>query len=153
IIKERARSSSRHGDETIERSSTYIDDETVVSEGKHTDPKHRNTRMIQAGVAGATLAGLARARSRSRSKSRRGSRSQSLVKDAATIAAAGIGSAAATGAYEKFRSNQEEKRARSRSRSYSRSRSRSAPPSSRRRDAALVEYGEEPIFTERERAR
>lgn len=108
------------------------------------NPRHRNSKIAQAGLAGAAVAGLVKARSKSRGKSR----SKSRVRTGLPIAAAGLGSAALAGLYEKHQAKKAEKedptpaggRARRRE-SGSRSRSRS------RSDPRLIEYGEEPVYS------
>lgn len=124
----------------------YIEEEQIRTEGKHTDPDHRNRRVAQAGLVGAALAGLAE-RARSRSRGGR-SKSRSRIRQGVPIVAAGLGSAAVAGLYERAQARKEEKRAQSIERS--RSRSRSVPVSGPRRttsDNALVEYGDDPIYS------
>lgn len=98
------------------------------SQSKHRDPEHRNHRIAQAGLAGATAMGIAeKIRSRSRSRKGEKSRSRGRIRTGVPIAAAGLGSAALAGLYERSKAKKEAKedRRRSRSRSYSRSRPRS----------------------------
>ncbi|EAT89617.2 hypothetical protein SNOG_02886 [Parastagonospora nodorum SN15] len=66
------------------------------STSKHMDPKHRNNRVAQVGLASAAVAGLA-ARKRSKSRQREGKRSRSRVREGVPIAAAGVTGAAITG--------------------------------------------------------
>lgn len=148
-------------------------------EGKHLDPGHRKQRIAQAGLATAAAAGLIqRLRSRSRgAKGKERSRSKSRIRAGVPIAAAGLGGAAIAGLWEKKKARQEARqqeqyqrefsRSRSRSRSLTRSpggRSRSRSYSPLRRhasygddhgarrapgDAAMIEYGGDPIPPER----
>lgn len=121
------------------------------------NPSHRNKRVAQATLAGATVAGLVE-RARSRSRSRRGkSRSKSRLRTGVPIAAAGLGSAAIAGLYEKSKAKKAEKedkasagggRARRRdSSSRSRERSRDRDRSRSRGDPRLIEYGDEPVYS------
>lgn len=137
------------------RSRTRRNSTSAVPDGDPRDPKHRNTRMAQAGLAGAAIAGLVE---RARSKSRSGrSRSQSRVRQGIPIAAAGLGSAAIAGLYEKSQANKREKAAREAEEAHmkrrsSRSRSRSAMPYDGPRaasasDPGLIEYGEAPVYS------
>ncbi|KAH3962657.1 hypothetical protein HBH51_172380 [Parastagonospora nodorum] len=124
------------------------------STSKHMDPKHRNNRVAQVGLASAAVAGLA-ARKRSKSRQREGKRSRSRVREGVPIAAAGVTGAAITGLYEKHKAKKE---ARAISRSKSRSRSRSVLDRLRGRNRSrrgstasepvLVEYGGDPIYTD-----
>ncbi|KAF2101913.1 hypothetical protein NA57DRAFT_53857 [Rhizodiscina lignyota] len=160
VEKEPRRSRSRHRRHSVSGASDRSRSASAGSE-KHVDPNHRNRRIAQAGLAGAALAGLAEHRSRSR-----GGRSKSRVRQGVPIVAAGLGSAAVAGLYEKFKGNQERKRSqsrakerghverelsRSRSRSVSRDRSRSrsvgysAPRAGA--EAGLIEYGADPLYT------
>ncbi|KAF2431573.1 hypothetical protein EJ08DRAFT_181043 [Tothia fuscella] len=111
----------------------------------------RNNTTAKAGLAGALAGGLAR-QARSRSRGGRGrSRSESKVRQAAPIIAAGLGSAAVAGLYEKRKAEQEVCRAESIGESRSRSRSRSIPVSGHRGSTsgtALVEYGGEPLYSD-----
>lgn len=143
--KGRSRSRSKHG-----RSR---------SRSKHTDPEHRNRRASQVGLATAAVAGVVSHR-RSKSRKREGKRSPSRVRQGVPIAAAGVAGAAITGMYEKHKAKKEvraasKERSRSRSRSvidrlrgrsHSRSRSTVSEP-------VLVEYGGDPIYTDRARSR
>jgi len=131
------RSRSRHR----RHSSTHVD-EIESTDTRHMDPKHRNQRMAQAGVVGAALGALARSRSRSRNGSSR-TRSQSKIREGVPIIAAGLGTAAATGLYERHKASQEAKKMRSRSVS----RTRSAG-TSRRHHEDLVEYGDGEIYSD-----
>ncbi|KAG9389391.1 DUF3824 multi-domain protein [Pyrenophora tritici-repentis] len=86
------------------------------------DPKHRNDRAAQVGLASAAVAGLVERR-RSKSRKREGKRSPSKARQGVPIAAAGLTGAAVTGLYEKHKAKKEA-RAASRSKSRSRSRTR-----------------------------
>ena len=68
------------------------------------DPKHRNKRIAQAGLATAALAGIAEHK-RNKSRERKGgkSRSRSRVRTGVPIVASGLAGAAVTGLYEKAR--------------------------------------------------
>ncbi|KAF1357882.1 hypothetical protein EJ07DRAFT_180498 [Lizonia empirigonia] len=131
------------------------------SETKHMDPEHRSRRAASVGLASAAVAGLA-VRNRSKSRKRKGKRSPSRIRQGVPIAAAGVAGAAVTGLYEKHKAKKEA-RAPSRSQSRSRSRSRSvlsrltgrssSRPRSTKSDPVLVEYGGDPIYTDRERSR
>ncbi|KAK4992922.1 hypothetical protein LTR50_000828 [Elasticomyces elasticus] len=133
------------------------------SESKRADPEQRNRRIAQAGLASAAAAGIwDRVRSRSRGGK---SRERSRIRTGVPIAAAGLGGAALAGLYERNKGNKEARaevaRERSLSRSRSRSRSRSVlyPEDTHRpRRAAsdnglVVEYGDEPIYPDRESGR
>ena len=118
----------------------------------------KNTRMAQAGVAGAAVAGLIE-RARSKSRTRDGhSRSHSRIKTGIPIAAAGLGSAAIAGLFEKNKENKrdqkrlEEEKAADRERRRSRSRSRQAsvysgPPMASMSTPGLIEYGDGAIYS------
>lgn len=162
IIEDR-RSRSRHRRHSISGASDRSLSRSLSrgSADKATNPKHRNQRMAQAGLAGAALAGLAEHRSKSRGKSK------TRVQQGVPIVAAGLGSAAAAGLYETFKARKERKksqeraasRSRSRAREYSlsrsrsRSRSRSVGHSSRRAaaDGAMVHYGSDPLYNSDDR--
>ncbi|THC92365.1 hypothetical protein EYZ11_008181 [Aspergillus tanneri] len=111
----------------------------------------RKKHMTGAGLAGAAVAGLVeRARSHSRSGRRARSRSHSTLRKALPVVAAGLGTAAATGLYEKHKDKKEETKDESRYRERRRSRSRSRAPSDfypdpARDSADLIEYGEDPV--------
>ncbi len=120
------------------------------------DPAHRNKRIAEAGVAGAAIAGLV---DHARSNSRGGrSRSRSRVRKGIPVVAAGLGSAAIAGLYENRKAKNEEKETRreeraERRKSRSRSRSRSVaysdggPRSASTSDPGLIEYGDEPVYS------
>jgi hypothetical protein len=137
------RSRSRH-----RRSSPSFSDVTATTATTNNgNSSHRNKRMVEAGLAGATVAGLIeRARSKSRTRKGERARSQNRLKQALPILALGATSAAAVGLYEKTKAkNSEEeevKSTRSRSRSRRRSRSRSAMHD----PAGLIEYGQDPVY-------
>ena len=144
---------NKQNDDRRSRSRTRRNSTSAVPDGDARDPNHRNTRMAQAGLAGAAIAGLVE---RARSKSRGGrSRSQSRIRQGIPIAAAGLGSAAIAGLYEKSQANKKEKAAREaeeadRKRRSSRSRSRSTMPYGGPRaasasDPGLIEYGDTPV--------
>lgn len=145
---------NKQKDDRRSRSRTRRNSTSAVPDDAR-DPKHRNTRMAQAGLAGAAIAGLVE---RARSKSRGGrSRSQSRVRQGIPIAAAGLGSAAIAGIYEKTQANKKEKAAREAEeadmkRRSSRSRSRSTmpydgPQAASASDPGLIEYGEAPVYS------
>ncbi|KAF2822809.1 hypothetical protein CC86DRAFT_457991 [Ophiobolus disseminans] len=151
------RGTSRRG---RSRSVTVIESDggRSRSASKHTDPKHRNNRTAQVGLASAAVAGLMQ-HNRSKSRKRKGGRSRSRVREGVPIAAAGVAGAAVTGLYERHKAKKETRAlSRSRSRSKSRSRSRSVlsrltgRSRSRRGSTAsepvLVEYGGDPIYTD-----
>ena len=72
---------------------------------------HRNNQIVQAGLAGAAVAGLVeRARSKSRGGGKR-VRSKSRLRRGLPIAATGLGSAAVAGLYEKHPAGKEEEEA------------------------------------------
>ncbi|KAL6157040.1 hypothetical protein ACJBU6_04614 [Exserohilum turcicum] len=165
IIEDRHRSRSRHGrshhtrGRRRSRSVSIVESDRSLSRSssKHMDPEHRNNRVAQVGLASAIAAGLAERR-RSKSRKREGKRSPSRIRKGVPIAAAGVTGAAITGLYEK-RKAKKEARELSRSKSRSRSRSRSVlsrltgRSRSRRRstvsEPVLVEYGGDPIYTDR----
>ncbi|RMD41613.1 hypothetical protein DV735_g3525, partial [Chaetothyriales sp. CBS 134920] len=113
------------------------------------NPQHRNLRIAEAGAAGAAVTALidhARSNGRSRSRSR--------IRQAVPVVAAGLGSAAIAGLYEKKKANKEaeaiaheQRRARRRA-SRSRSRARSEYSDYPREHAAhpMIEYGEGPMY-------
>lgn len=120
------------------------------------DPAHRNKRIAEAAAGGAAVAALV---DHVRSKSRSGrSRSRSKVRKGIPVVAAGLGSAAIAGLYENNKAknegkeNKREERA-ERRRSRSRSRSRSVaysdggPRSASASDRRLIEYGDEPVYS------
>jgi hypothetical protein len=149
-----------HSRRARSRSVTVIESDggRSRSASRHTDAKHRNNRVAQVGLASAAVAGLVE-RKRSKSRQREGKKSHSRVREGIPIAAAGVTGAAVAGLYEK-RKAKKETRELSRSRSRSKSRSRSVlsrltgRSRSRRGSTAsepvLVEYGGDPIYTERE---
>lgn len=127
------------------------------------NPQHRNTKIAQAGLAGAAVAGLVE-RARSKSKGRNRSRSKSRIRQGIPIAAAGLGSAAIAGLYEKNQAGKKEKEqraadkaARRQHRDRDRSRSRDRDLNDSRleggRDlpapgveAGMIEYGDQPVY-------
>lgn len=144
------------GDDRRSRSRTRRNSTGELGPLPPDDPRNagkRNTRMAQAGLAGAAIAGLVE---RARSKSRGGrSRSQSRLRTGIPIAAAGLGSAAVAGLYEKRQANkreeQEKEAAAAENKKY-RSRSQSAGPYDGPRtasasDPGLIEYGEAPVYS------
>ncbi|KAJ5920976.1 hypothetical protein N7466_009302 [Penicillium verhagenii] len=109
----------------------------------------RNKHIAGAGLAGAAVAGLVE-HHRSKSRSRKGERSHSRLRQALPVLAAGLGTAAATGIWEKRKAEKEGKESKSRGTSRSgRSRSRGAPdaayPDPTRDSAGLIEYGRDPV--------
>lgn len=154
----RRRSHSRRG---RSKSVTVIEETTTDggrgrsrSTSRHLDPKHRNNRTAQVGLASAAVAGLVQ-HNRSKSRKREGKRSHSRLREGVPIAAAGVTGAAITGLYEKHKAKKE---AREISKSRSRSRSRSvfdrltgrnrARRGSTASEPVLVEYGGDPIYTD-----
>jgi len=146
---------NKQNDDRRSRSRTRRNSTSAVPDGDSRDPNHRNTRMAQAGLAGAAIAGLV---DRARSKSRGGrSRSQSRIRQGIPIAAAGLGSAAIAGLYEKSQASKKEKAAREAEEAHmkrrsSRSRSKSITPYDGPRaasasDPGLIEYGEAPVYS------
>ncbi|PWY93307.1 hypothetical protein BO94DRAFT_460694 [Aspergillus sclerotioniger CBS 115572] len=135
------RSRSRHRRASSSRRSVRGTDEEGRSQSQ------RRKHMAEAGLAGAAVAGLVeKARSRSRSR-RHESRSHSAIRKALPVVAAGLGTAAATGLYEK---NKEKKEEESQRRERRRSRSRSRAPSEAfpdptRDSPGLIEYGDRPV--------
>ena len=143
-------------DDRRSRSRTRRNSTSAVPDNDPRNPGHRNTRMAQAGLAGAAVAGLVE---RARSKSRGGrSRSQSRLRTGIPIVAAGLGSAAIAGLYEKNQAKKRDEHARDveqerEARRSSRSRSRSStlpydgPRAASMSDPGLIEYGEAPIYS------
>lgn len=132
-------------------------DETVTTTDDARDPKHRNTKIAQAGLAGAAVAGLVE---RARSKSKGRERSKSRIRQGIPIAAAGLGSAAIAGLYERNQAGKKEKEARREERAERRAhreRSRSVgygPDGNREMAAApvpgepgMIEYGEGQVYS------
>ncbi|RDW90839.1 DUF3824 domain-containing protein [Aspergillus mulundensis] len=110
---------------------------------------HRRKHMAEAGLAGATVAGLVeRARSRSRSKRRSRSRSKSKIRKALPVVAAGLGSAVAANIWDKKKDKEAEEEPRRKSRHRSRSRGRAPSdiyPDPTRDSTGLIEYGDHPV--------
>ena len=131
--KDRDASLERHGRGRHRRGSSSSSSASSSSSLSGSDaddarnPKHRKTRMAEAGAAGAAVAGLIEG-ARSRSRKRKGERSRSRVRTGLPIAAAGLGSAAIAGIYERNKAQREMESAAvaARTRSRSRSRARSA---------------------------
>lgn len=142
------------------RSRSQARTETLV-DGMPDDarnPKHRNTRIAEAGLGGAVVAGLIEG-ARSRSRAKRGERSRSRLRQGLEVAAAGLGSAALAGIYERNKGKKEaeaaEKEARHQERRAARERSRStsrAPvgpyyePNRALSEPGLIEYGDGPMY-------
>lgn len=150
---ERGRSESRgrHKGETVEQ----LANDPTADDARN--PKHRNIRMAEAGAAGAAITALLdRARSKSRGSR---DRSRSRVRQAVPVVAAGLGSAALAGLYEKNKAKKEaeaiakeerkEERRENRRKSRSRSRQRSeyfdGPSQAAMSDPHLIEYGDGPM--------
>jgi Domain of unknwon function (DUF3824) len=144
---DRGRSHSRGRGETVEE---LANDPTADNAR---NPKHRNIRMAEAGAAGAAITALL---DRARSKSRGGrDRSQSRIRQAVPVVAAGLGSAALAGLYEKNKAKKEaevianeersERRRQSRSRSRQRSDYYDGPSQAAFSDPHLIEYGDGPM--------
>ncbi|KAJ5591670.1 uncharacterized protein N7459_002039 [Penicillium hispanicum] len=107
----------------------------------------RRKHMAGAGLAGAAVAGLVEHQI-NRSRSRKGERSHSRIRKALPVVAAGLGTAAATGFYEKKKAEKDDKETVSRERRRSRSRSRGPSdmyPDPARDSAGLIEYGHDPV--------
>ena len=156
IIEQAPRRNGSHNRRhTISDEEDIIEEERLQQEQRHINPGHSKTRIAQAGLLGAAVAGMV---NRVRSHSR-GGRSRS--KGRIPLVAAGLGSAAVAGMYERVKARNEKRarsrsvgrsgsRGRSRSGSRSRSRSRSVSVSGSRRtpdETALVEYGDDPIYS------
>jgi len=151
----RSRSRVRRGSGEVGDLATDVD----APDGSARNPKHRNIRMAEAGAAGAAVAGLIeRARSKSRARDGRGEEQdksvQGRIKQALPVVAAGLGSAALAGLYEKNKAKKEaeehvkEERRRSRTRSRSRPRSEyyDGPRGAAGSDPNLIEYGDGPMY-------
>lgn len=125
------------------------------------NPKHRNTRIAQAGLGGAVVAGLIET-ARARNQSKKGERSRSRLRQGLEVAAAGLGSAAIAGVYERNKGKKEAEKvevesrrtdrrsARERSRSTSRPAHNQGPYYEGNRNATmsdpgLIEYGDTPM--------
>jgi hypothetical protein len=132
----RSRSRRRHGSGSSEEDARSA--------------SHRKKRMAEAGLAGAAVAGLveaAHSRSRSHKGQRNRSRSQSVIRKGIPVVATALGSAAIAGLYEKNKAKKEEAAAEERRRSRSKSQTRSANyPDPTRESAALIEYGQDPVY-------
>ena len=147
----RGRSSSRHRSDRVESMQELTNDPSAGDDARN--PKHRNKRMAEAGAAGAAITALI---DRARSKSRGRDRSRSRVRTAAPVVAAGLGSAALAGLYERNKAKneaeriqQEERRTARTARSRSRSRARTDYTEGYRdgglNDPGLIEYGDGPM--------
>ncbi|KAJ5657908.1 uncharacterized protein N7484_001557 [Penicillium longicatenatum] len=137
------RSRSRTRSRSRARSSLRADKDDASSASQ------RNKHIAGAGLAGAAVAGLVE-HHRSKSRSRKGERSHSRLRQALPVVAAGLGTAAATGLWEKKKAEKEGNGSRSRGTSRSgRSLSRGAPdsayPDPTRDSAGLIEYGKDPV--------
>jgi hypothetical protein len=157
--KNQSQSPNGEGRSRSRRRASSVGADSQVDDARN--PGHRHKRALEAGAAGAVLAGLIE---RQRSKSRGGrDRSRSRVRQALPVIAAGLGSAGIAALYEKnkakketenaARQEREERRAsRSRSRSHSRGRGRSADPyydgprGATASDPNLIEYGEGNVY-------
>lgn len=144
--RSRTRSRSRSHARALSTNRSEKDGDETRSQSQ------RNKHMAGAGLAGAAVAGLVeRARSHSRSRKGGRSRSRSRFRQALPIVAAGLGTAAATGIYEKKKADKDGKdgkepvsRERRRSRSHSRGPAEAYPDPSRD-SAGLIEYGNHPV--------
>ncbi|KAK4936645.1 hypothetical protein LTR10_022497 [Elasticomyces elasticus] len=137
-------------------SASSLENDTRAPGDTARNPTHRKKRMAEAGAAGAIVAGLIE-RARSKSRARDGKeRSSSRIKQALPVVAAGIGSAALAGLYEKNKAKKEaqaisqnERRAPSRSRSRGRSDAYyDGPSQGAASDPAMlnaIEYGNGPM--------
>ncbi|EXJ88703.1 hypothetical protein A1O1_05635 [Capronia coronata CBS 617.96] len=148
--EEPRRSRSQHRRESL---SSLENDASAPSDTAR-NPKHRNKRIAEAGAAGAVVAGLIdRARSKSRARDGK-ERSRSRIRQALPIVAAGLGSAALAGLYEKNKAKKEaEEIAKEQRRARSRSRSRAksdgyydGPRDAALSDPGLIEYGTGPMY-------
>ncbi|PYH46078.1 DUF3824 domain-containing protein [Aspergillus saccharolyticus JOP 1030-1] len=135
------RSRSRH-----RRAASSTRSLPLTKDGERSKSQSRK-HMAEAGLAGAAVAGLIeRARSQSRSGRRDRSRSKSAIRKALPVLAAGLGTAAVTGLYEKNKDKKESSRQRERRRSRSRSRAPSEVYSDPTKSSpGLIEYGEHPV--------
>ena len=148
----RSRSRRRRGDEGSGSSDAPPEEAR--------NPGHRNKRIAEAGAAGAVVAGLLEG-ARARSQARKGERSRSRLRQGLEVAAAGLGSAAIAGFYEKNKAKKETeaaekagKAARREARSRSRSRSRpgrndpyyDGSRNASMNDPGLIEYGNGPMY-------
>ncbi|KAF3491177.1 uncharacterized protein GIQ15_00694 [Arthroderma uncinatum] len=118
----KSHSRRRRGRRHSQSPYSYSSDSGDSERRKKKSAEHRNKRMAEAGLAGATVAGLvehARSKSRSRKGHRSRSRSHSRIRQGIPIAAAGLGSAAIAAMYEsnkqkkadkKYESEKEERR-------------------------------------------
>ena len=152
----RSRSRSRSRGRRAESASSLENDSNAPSDDAR-NPKHRRNTIAKAGAGGAVVAALIE-HARNKSKGRDGGkeRSRSRVRQALPVIAAGLGSAAIAGVYEKKKAKKEaeeivDKNRRTRSRSRSRARSEQTsyydgpgqPPVN---EQGLVEYGNTPMY-------
>jgi hypothetical protein len=146
----RGRSASRHRGDRVESIQELTNDPSAGDDARN--PKHRNKRMAEAGAAGAAITALI---DRARSKSRGRDRSRSRVRTAAPVVAAGLGSAALAGLYERNKAkkeaeqiqHEERRTARSRSRSRARSEYTEGYRDGALNDPNLIEYGDGPMVS------
>ncbi|OAG34535.1 hypothetical protein AYO21_11317 [Fonsecaea monophora] len=147
----RSRSRSRRRRESV--SSLEDDPDAPTDDARN--PKHRRNTIAKAGAGGAIVAALIE-HARSKSRARDGKeRSRSRIRQALPVVAAGLGSAAVAGLYEKHKAKKEaeeivDERRRARSRSRSRARSEHAyydgPAQAAMTDPGLIEYGNAPMY-------
>ncbi len=151
----RSRSRSRHNGRSGSVSSLENDPDAPSDDARN--PKHRRNTIAKVGAGGAVVAALIE-HARAKSKGRDGGkeRSRSRIRQALPVIAAGLGSAAVAGVYEKHKAKKEaeeivDKTRRNRSRSRSRARSEhtayyDAPPQPPVNEQGLVEYGNTPMY-------
>lgn len=155
--KEKRRSRSRNRRGSVE-SLESLENDPSADDARN--PSYRNKRIAGAGAVGAAAAALIeRARSRSRARSGERERSKSRVRQGIPIVAAGLGTAALAGLYEKNKAKREAEQIQAEQKKASRGRSRN---SSRGRpeayyddsvnksattlnDPGLIEYGYGPM--------
>lgn len=148
VSPSRGRSSSRHRSDRVESMQELTNDPSAGDDARN--PKHRNKRMAEAGAAGAAITALI---DRARSKSRGRDQSRSRVRQAAPVVAAGLGSAALAGLYERNKAKKEAEQIQGRERRSARSRSRSRARTEYTdgyrdgplNDPGLIEYGDGPM--------
>ena len=150
----RSRSRSRTGRRAESVDSLENDPDAPSDDARN--PKHRRSTIAKAGAGGAVVAALIE-HARNKSRNRDGKeRSRSRIRQALPVIAAGLGSAAVAGVYEKHKAKKEaeeivEKNRRARSRSKSRARSEhtayyDGPGLPAPSEQGLVEYGNQPMY-------
>ncbi|EXJ56489.1 hypothetical protein A1O7_06833 [Cladophialophora yegresii CBS 114405] len=151
----RGRSHSRSRSRRRAESVSSIENDPDAPSDDARNPKHRRNTIAKAGAGGAVVAALIE-HARSKSRARDGKeRSRSRIRQALPVIAAGLGSAAVAGVYEKHKAKKEaeeivDKNRRARSRSRSRARSEHSAyydgPPPPQNDQSLVEYGNTPMY-------